>query len=127
MWLADLYEYQKMYPEALHHRQKMLSVTGNNELAIEIGHEFKRSGYDAALRKCVDELHQQSQFRYVSPIDFATIYVQLGEQEKALDWLDKAFEERTMYLSFLKIRPTWESLHSNPRYIDLVQRIGLPK
>lgn len=127
MGLVDLYEYKQMYADALHHRQKILSLTGNNELAIQLDREFKKSGYQGALRKCLDDLLRQSQFRYVSPIDFASIYVQLDEQEKALDWLEKAFDERTMYLSFSKIRPTWESLHSNPRFINLVKRIGLPK
>lgn len=125
IWLVDLYEHKQMYSDALHHRQKILTLTGNSELAIEIGQEFKRSGYQSALRKCLDDLLRQSQFRYVSPVDLAAIHVQLDEQEKALEWLEKAFEERTWFLSFLKIRPTWESLHSYPRFNDLVRRMGL--
>jgi TolB-like protein/Tfp pilus assembly protein PilF len=125
MWLVDLFEQQGMHPDALYHRQTLLTLAGKNELAVEIGQEFQRSGYQGVLLKCLAELHQQSQRRYVSPLDFATIHARLGEREKALDWLEKAFSERTLYLSFLKVNPTWESLHSDPRYADLLRRIGL--
>ncbi len=85
------------------------------------------SGYQGVLLKCFDDLEQQSRLRYVSPLDFAAICVRLGEQEKALDWLEKAVEERTMYVVFLNVRPAWKSLHSNARYADLLRRIGLPE
>ena len=114
-----------MHKEALHHRQKMLTLAGNNELAVVLGREFQRSGYRGVLLKGLDDLEKQSKFRYVSPLDVAAIYERLGEPEKALDWLEKAVEERTMYLVFLKVRPTWERLHSNPRYVDLLRRVGL--
>jgi len=125
MWLVDLFEQREMHKEALHHRQKMLTLAGNNELAVVLGQEFQRSGYRGVLLKCLDDLEKQSKFRYVSPLDVAAIYERLGEPEKALDWLEKAVEERTMYLVFLKVRPTWERLHSNPRYVDLLRRVGL--
>ena len=83
--LVDLYEQKAMYPEALSHRQKLLALAGNHELAAEIGHEFQRSGYEGVLIRCLDELHRQSKLRYVSPLEFAKIYVRLGEPEKALD------------------------------------------
>lgn len=124
-WLVDFYEQMESYPQALHHRQKLLMLFGNNDLSIEIGQEFQRSGYQEALRRCVHTLQQQSRHRYVSPLDLATLHVRLGEPEEALDWLEKAFEERAWGSNFLKVSPTWKSLHSNPRYTDLLQRIGL--
>jgi hypothetical protein len=85
----------------------VLTLTGNNELAIEIGQEFQRVGYRGVLLKCLADLLKQSQIKYVSPIDIATIHVRLGDVETALDWLEKAIDERTWYLGFLKVRPTW--------------------
>jgi len=127
IWLLDYYEQMRSYSKALHHRQKLLTLFGHHELAIEIGQVFQQSSYQKVLRKCLDELHQQSKRSYVSPLDFATIHVRLGEPEKAMDWLDKAYEEWTWRLNFLKVSPTWESLHSNPRYNDLLRRMGLPQ
>ncbi len=124
MCLVDLYEQRGMHKEALHHRQELLTLAGSNELAVALGQEFQRSGYHGVLLKSLDDLEKQSNFRYVSPLDVAAIYERLGEPEKALDWLEKAVEERTMYLVFLKVRPTWESLHSNPRYVNLLRRVG---
>jgi hypothetical protein len=103
----------------------VLTLTGNNELAIEIGQEFQRVGYRGVLLKCLADLLKQSQIKYVSPIDIATIHVRLGDVETALDWLEKAIDERTWYLGFLKVRPTWDSLHSNPRYTQLLRRMQL--
>jgi hypothetical protein len=77
------------------------------------------------LLKCLAESHRQSQIRYVSPLDFAKIYALLGEREMALDWLEKACSERTMYVNFLKVAPTWDGLHSTRRYADLLRRTGL--
>jgi len=125
MGLVEIYEQRGMYPEALHHRQTLLTLAGNNDLAVEIGREFQRSGYRGVLLKCLAESHRQSQLRYVSPLDFARIYALLGELEMALDWLEKACSERTMYVNFLKVAPTWDSLHSTRRYADLLRRIGL--
>lgn len=125
IWLLDYYEQMEMYPEALYHRQRLLTLFGNSECAVEIEQVFQQSGYPGVLRRCLDELQRQSRRSYVSPLDFASIYVQLGEPEKALDWLDKAFAERTWRLNFLKVSPTWESLHSTPRFTDLLRRMRL--
>lgn len=126
LWLVDVYEQKGVFVEALHHRQRLLTLAGNHELAVEMGDEFQRSGYQAVLLKWLKGLHQQSQHRYVSPLDFAATFVQLGEQDKALDWLEKAFEERSLFLVFLNVRPAWDSLRSNGRYSDLLRRMGLP-
>ena len=127
IWLLDLSEHLENFSEAIRHRQTLLTLTGQRELAYEIGREFQQSGYPGVLRMCLDQLHQQSQLRYVSPIDFAAIHVQLGEIETALDWLEKAFEDHSMFLTLLNVRPLWDPLRSSPRYISLLRRIGLPE
>jgi serine/threonine-protein kinase len=125
MWLLELNEFQKNFSDALKLRQEILTLTGQRELAIEIGEEFHRSGYPGVLRKYLEHLHRQAQIRYITPLDFAAIYVQLGETETALDWLEKAVDDHSMYVTFLKVRPAWDPLRSNPRYKQLLRRIGL--
>ena len=125
--LIDLYEQVGANPEALGHRQKLATLAGDGELAVELGHEFERSGYRGVLLKWLDGLHRRADLRYVSPLDFAGTYARLGERDKALDWLEKAVEERTMYVCFMKVRPTWDGLRDDPRFQDLMRRVGLPQ
>jgi eukaryotic-like serine/threonine-protein kinase len=126
VWLVDLYEQQARYVDALHHRKRLLTIVGNDRLAVEIALEFQRSGYEGVLLKYLDELARRSAQEYVSPLEFAATCARLGDREKTLDWLERAYQDRTLYMSFLKVRPTWESLQSDPRHVALVRRMGLP-
>jgi len=62
----------------------------------------------------------------VSPLDVASLYARLGDKDQAMVWLERAFEERDSFLTFLKVFPVFDGLHSDPRYRDLVRRVGLP-
>jgi hypothetical protein len=72
------------------------------------------------------ELAVQSKNQYGSPYYFAIVYVGLGENEKAMDWFDKAFADRSNGLVFLKVEPELDNLHSNPRFIALQQKLKFP-
>ncbi|MEE8461063.1 MAG: protein kinase [Acidobacteriota bacterium] len=61
----------------------------------------------------------------VSPHRFATIYVQLGKKDQALEWLEKMYEERTGGFIFLKTRPRWDPIRDDPRFQDLLRRMNL--
>jgi serine/threonine-protein kinase len=123
--LVDLLEETGNHSEALNYRQKLLSVVGNRELAEEIGRQFQRHGYRGVLLKWLDELRKQSRLTYTPPIEFARIFVQLGDEDQAMDWLEAAFEDRTLFMGFLKVAPIWDSLHSNARYARLLSRMEL--
>ncbi len=56
----------------------------------------------------------------------AAVYALLGERDQALECLDKAYEGRVSQLVYLRVNPTFESLHDDPRFADLLRRIGLP-
>ena len=62
---------------------------------------------------------------YVSPIDMIHLYLSLGDREQAFKWLQKAYEERDGQLGFLKVDPYMDSLRSDPRFQDLLRRVGL--
>ena len=62
---------------------------------------------------------------HVSPYDVAVLYTALGEKDKALEQLNKAYEDRAGWLIYLKVEPLFDPLRSDPRFADLVRRTGL--
>src|SRR6185503_13641901 len=79
---------------------------------------------DKAL-KALAELHQISETRYVSPYFFAVIYAGLGNKDQTFAWLDKAVEDRSFFLIWLKVEPLFDPLRDDPRFHNLLRRVGL--
>ncbi|MCA1632432.1 MAG: hypothetical protein LC785_02075 [Acidobacteria bacterium] len=72
--------------------------------------------------RCVKELLEKG---HASPMDMAIVYAGLGEKDEALAWLQKGCEERSGPWVFLKVEPLYETLRSDPRFRELLQRVGL--
>jgi hypothetical protein len=70
-------------------------------------------------------LKDRSKVRYVSPFDLAVIYGGLGDKGRTLEYLEKAYDERSTSLTLLKLSPAFASLRSEPRFAQLVRRVGL--
>ncbi len=70
------------------------------------------------------ELLQRSKERYISPFLIATVYAGLGENEKALIWLEKAYKERDGLLVLLNVDAHLDGLRADPRFINLLRRAG---
>jgi hypothetical protein len=70
-------------------------------------------------------LQEEAKHKYVSPYNIARIHTGLGEQDQAFAWLEKAYAERDSNLTNIKVQPDFDSLHSDPRFADLLRRIGL--
>jgi len=89
---------------------------------------YEVSGYLGFLRKQT-ELKQQHLVRgkYESPLMIALAYALSGANSEALDWLERAVEERAPWLPELKNDPAWDALRSQPRFIAVLKKIGLEK
>jgi hypothetical protein len=72
----------------------------------------------------LDELAQEGY--YVTPYGTALVYAGLGEKDKAFAALNEAFDDRSHWLVWLKLDPRWGDLRTDPRFVELVRRIGLP-
>jgi hypothetical protein len=64
--------------------------------------------------------------RYVSPLDFARVYAQLGDREQTFRYLDASFKDRSPGLVFLKVDRAWDNVRNDPRFAEAVKRVGLP-
>jgi len=126
-WLASAYREKKMYPQAIAEFDKMRKQSGNAPaMVMAYAHAVAVSGDTAGARKGLYELEQLSRSRYVPALYFAAIYTGLGEKDAALKWLEKAYGEHNDRLIYLGVEPQADPLRAEPRFRDLLSRVGLP-
>jgi hypothetical protein len=116
-----------MYKEAISEWQKAYALDGDSRTADLIGRAYSTSGYTGATHAWLDDLISQSTHRYVAPLDIATLYARLGEKEHALEWMEKGYQARDADMVDIAPEPTFDSLHSDRRFTDLLRRVGLPQ
>jgi TolB-like protein len=126
IWLGQAYEQKKMYVKAIEIFQKGMNLAERHpQLVAALGHTYALSGERDKANKSLAELREMSKRRYISPYLFAVVYVGLGDKEQVFAWLDKAYQDRSASLIWLKVEPQFDSLRDDPRYKDLLRRIGL--
>ena len=92
-----------------------------------LGHAYAVTGNRAEAEKILQEWQRQSETSYASPYMIATVYAGLGEKNKAFEYLEKAYQERSSDLPyFLKADLRMDSLRSDPRFQDLMRRMNFP-
>ncbi len=124
--LGLAYLQKKMNAEALAEIQQSRALSGGNAEEIGyLGYAYAVTGKRAAALKVLDELQEQSQHRYVSPYLIALIHTGLSNKDQAFIWLEKAYEDRSVNLMYLKVEPILDPLRSDPRYADLMRRMNL--
>ena len=128
LYLGLAYEQKGMFEESIAEFQKGSSLSGGDpRMAAALGNACAVSGKTARAQSVIAELKQQSSQRYVAPVEIAIIYVGLGEKEQAFEWLEKAYRDHSPWLIWLNADPRFDRLHSDPRFADLLRRIGLPQ
>ena len=115
-----------MYEEAIAEFNKAKVLFGDSALMdAAIGHAYARWGKTAEVKKILAELEQISKQRHVPFYFLAAIYADIGDRDQAFHWLEKCREERDMWLAFLKIDPIWKNLRSDPRFVEILNKMGL--
>ncbi|HVS82218.1 MAG TPA: serine/threonine-protein kinase [Pyrinomonadaceae bacterium] len=126
--LPAAYEQKGMYDEAIAGFQKGITLRGGTEWSFSmsgLGHVYGVLGKKAEARAVLDELKQMSRQEYVPADGIALVYAGLGEKDQAFTWLEKAYDEHAFKMAWLKVEPQWDS--SDPRFADLLRRVGLSK
>ncbi len=128
--MADVYARKGMYKEAISEIEKYLRLSGDPEGADALIQEYQKSGYEAAIKsmweKQLDRLMESAEEGYVSPMFFVFTYAHLNRKDEAFEWLEKAYQERSAWLVFLKTDPQFDNLRSDPRFTDMMKKVGLP-
>ena len=121
--LGWVYEQKGRFDEAIAELKKSMELGADPRGSI--GHVYAISGRRDEAQKLLDQLQEESTHKYVSPYSIACIYEGLGEKDQAFVWLERAYAERDGGMTDLKVDPEFASLHSDPRFTDLLRRIGL--
>ena len=126
MCLGRAYLQKASYPEATAAFRKALQLSDGdtNDLAA-LGLGLASSHQPAEARKILDQLKERSQQTYVQPMWLAVIYVALGDKDQAFDWMQKAYEDRSAWLVYLKVDPLFDNVRQDARFTDLMRRVGL--
>jgi TolB-like protein/Tfp pilus assembly protein PilF/tRNA A-37 threonylcarbamoyl transferase component Bud32 len=90
-----------------------------------LGYVLARAGERAEAAEVLGELEAVGRGGYVSPVAFVTLYLGLGDNQRALDWADRAYEERRGWMAYLTVHPIVDPLRGEPRFQELVRRMGL--
>src|SRR5215471_10823261 len=125
--LGWVYEQKKMYPEAIVELQKAVTLSHRNELTLaSLGQVLAESGRRQEAAKILQELKHRSEQRYISPCLLAMVQIGLGERDQAIASLEQAYDNRDQWMLYLKVDPHMDSLRTDPRFQDLVRRVGIP-
>jgi tetratricopeptide (TPR) repeat protein len=88
---------------------------------------YGRLGRRAEALQVLDDLQEASEKHYLSPNDRALVYAALGEWDQSIAWLEQAYEQRDASLVWLKVAPESDSLRSNERFQELLNRMNFPR
>jgi DNA-binding winged helix-turn-helix (wHTH) protein/TolB-like protein/cytochrome c-type biogenesis protein CcmH/NrfG len=126
-FIARAYIEKGMFDQAVAASRKAqeLSALNSSEQVAFAAVALARSGKIAEARTALDELLKLSKERFVPPYNIALIYNALGEQRKALDYLEKGLAEKDVRMVFLKVEPKWSNLRSEPRFVELIKQMNL--
>jgi eukaryotic-like serine/threonine-protein kinase len=123
-FLGEVYLHKSMYKEGIAEIEKELTMFPNSTGTLsQLGYAYALEGRKAEAQKVLDQLNERSKQKYVSAVSRAIIYVGLGEKDKAFEWLEKSYEERSN--GAIKVNPIYDPLRSDPRFADLLRRMNL--
>jgi tetratricopeptide (TPR) repeat protein len=122
--MGDVYYQKGMPAEAVKYWAESSKLPGGPQAAA-IMRVYANTGLSGYLRGELAEARKRSRQVKVSPLDFASIYARMGDNNQAIAWLTRAVEERETWL-YLKSEPQYDALRSDVRFRDLMRHIGLP-
>ena len=126
--LGLAYEQKQLLDAATEEFRKAISLSGGSPLMkAALGRAYAKAQKTQEANEMLNELNELAKRQYASAYEIATIYVALGKNEEAFQLLAKAYAEHSFHLVNLNVSPQFKSVRPDPRFQDLVQRIGLSR
>jgi tetratricopeptide (TPR) repeat protein len=122
---ADIWRRMGKYKEAVDGWAKWDILTGDPESAVNMRRAWDRGGIRGEVRWQLGRRLQQSKSSYISPVELASYYAQLGDKERTLALLEQGYQQRVTDTLWIQQDPAYDFLHSDPRFRSIVQRTGV--
>jgi TolB-like protein/Tfp pilus assembly protein PilF len=123
--LGQAYEQKAEYPLAITELQTAVAGSHNSPpMVAALAHVYAISGRQSEARRLLERLKQRSKQQYVSPFYIALVCAGLGESDEAVQWLQRAYSDRSNPIIFLKVDPEVDSLRSNEGFQKLLNQLG---
>ena len=124
--LALTYLANHQIDQAIPASEKAVAASGRAPAALGVmGLAYGVAGRKHEANQILNELLQLQKQRYVTPMALCYVYIGLGNNDQAFAWLEKAYQERSNHIAFFKVNPTVDPLRSDPRFVELLRRVGL--
>jgi TolB-like protein/DNA-binding winged helix-turn-helix (wHTH) protein/Flp pilus assembly protein TadD len=125
-FLSAAYAANSQYEESIEMAKRAVTLSQNSPGALgTLGWAYGMAGRKAEARRVLDQLYRLSRARYVPAASILYVYIGLDDREKAFEWLEKAYQESSYVICYLKALPAVDSLRTDSRFRDLLRRIGL--
>jgi serine/threonine protein kinase/Tfp pilus assembly protein PilF len=131
LFLGMAFEQKGMYQHAIASLKEAVRLSlqdggdDDTESLAALGHSYAVAGDRSAAEMIINELRARSTKRFISPYYIAKIFAGLGENDSAFEWLEKSFLEREEWMTYLVVNPVMDALRGDPRFVNLMIRIGL--
>jgi len=120
---ASVYIEKGMFDEAVAESRKEYELTGRNVTPFGV-YALAKSGKRPEAEGALKDLLKPSPTTYLSPYGIALVYNGLNESGKAMDWLEKGYDQRDPKMTSLKVEPKWNNLRSDPRFVELMRKMN---
>jgi len=128
VWLVNVYESLGMYNEAIAlSEQSLKNHMSDQYFLLYSGYAYAKTGRRNNAEEAIKKLRELEKIEPVDSYDFAVLYVGLGDKDKAFVEMEKSFNERGYYVPLLRVDPLMDPLRDDPRFADLIKRVGLPQ
>ncbi len=126
LWLGLTYEAKGMLVQAVAELQRVIKASPNETLPLAaLARAYGLMGRKEEAREVIQQLSELAKKRYVSAYDIAVAYTGLGDKDQIFSWLEKDYAARGGLLVYLNVEPVFDLIRSDPRFQDLIRRIGL--
>ncbi|MHA6853459.1 tetratricopeptide repeat protein [Ralstonia pseudosolanacearum] len=123
--LGLVYQQQKLFDDAIEEMQKAVTLSGRSTEALTgLAQTYAAADMKAAMQQIVDALQTESEQHYVHPYNMAKVFGSLGDKEQTFGWLEKAYDEHSPDFIELRTEPTFDSVRFDPRFSELLSRVG---
>jgi adenylate cyclase len=121
---AYTYDAEGKYNEAIADYKKFVSM-GDTTMSTQcfLGYALAQAGRKSEAQAIFEKLKTTKE--YVSPAELAVLYIGLGDKEGAIELLEKAYSAHDLQMQYLKIDPHYDRLRSDPRFVELMKKVGL--